>query len=261
VKFYLGSHIPGWLTKTEVPLFVAAPRIRARHKRTFPRAIGRWALDSGGFSEISKFGHWRTDAKTYARETRLWRDEIGGLDWAAIQDWMCEDFILKKTGKTTEEHQRLTIQSYEDLLSLAPDLPWVPVLQGFLRDDYLRHLDAYLERGHNLFALPTVGVGSVCRRQGMKEATDIISILSRFGLKIHAFGFKVQGLWECSDMIVSSDSMAWSFNARRNPYQTELKTGCVHRSCANCLKYALAWRQKLMDMLTYKELLKNAKVA
>ena len=31
--------------------------------KTLPRARGRWALDSGGFSELSLYGEWRTSAR------------------------------------------------------------------------------------------------------------------------------------------------------------------------------------------------------
>jgi hypothetical protein len=36
--------------------------------------------------------------------------------------------------------------------------------------------------------------------------------------------------------------MAWSYRARRSP----ALPGCTgHRNCANCLRYALAWRARL----------------
>jgi hypothetical protein len=174
LTFFTGSHRPHWLTFAQVPLFISA-RTLADYRTTgddWPtRAAGRfgcgiWALDSGGFSELSMFGEWQTDEGKYVGEVRRWRDEIGLLDWAAAQDWMCEPFILAKTGKTIEQHQRLTVENYLTLRMLAPDLPFVPVLQGWtVPDDYLRHVDQYAQAGVDLFAIPRVGLGSVCRRQ------------------------------------------------------------------------------------------------
>ena len=85
MTFYLGTHEPSWLARPEfaaVPLFVSARRLR-RLKR-LPRAgPAGWALDSGGFSEISLYGRWQTSPEQYAREVRRWHDEVGGLAFAA----------------------------------------------------------------------------------------------------------------------------------------------------------------------------------
>ena len=66
---------------------------------------------------------------------RRYRDEIGGLEWAAPMDWMCEPFMLAKTGLTVAEHQARTVANYLELRSLAPELPFVPVLQGWSLDN------------------------------------------------------------------------------------------------------------------------------
>jgi len=85
--FYLGTHHPGWLAKASVPLFVSRTRLIKR--RTFPGASAHWALDSGAFTELSIHGRWTVPAEQYAREARLFSQEIGSLDFAAPQDWMC----------------------------------------------------------------------------------------------------------------------------------------------------------------------------
>ncbi|MFI7680961.1 hypothetical protein ACIBVP_45325, partial [Actinophytocola sp. NPDC049390] len=47
MKFYLGVHQPIWLTRVpDIPLLVSHRRLG--HRRTLPRAITEWALDSGG---------------------------------------------------------------------------------------------------------------------------------------------------------------------------------------------------------------------
>lgn len=237
VTLFLGTHQPCWLARLAVPLFVSHRRLHAR--RHLPRACADWALDSGGFSELSLFGGWRTKPRNYARAARRYMEEIGRLRWAAIQDWMCEPWMLRRTGLSLREHQRRTVDSFERLRELAPEVPWAPVLQGWQLPDYLRHLEFYCRRGHELREERVVGLGSMCRRQGTAEAERIVRELAALGLRLHGFGFKIQGLARASDALVSSDSLAWSFDARRSaPLE-----GCEgkHKNCANCERFALAW--------------------
>lgn len=241
--FYLGTHIPRWLSRVWLPLFVSHRRLASL--RSLPRAICPWALDSGGFSELTLFGEWRTSPLDYVRAVRRYLVEIGRLQWAAIQDWMCEPHMIAKTGLTIAEHQRKTIVSCDRLHELAPDVPWTPVLQGWHRDDYMRHLDAYAAAGWDLRSFPVVGVGSVCRRQRVSAIRDLLTELHSFGLRIHAFGFKTQGLPWAAPLLRSSDSMAWSLAARHDaPIE-----GHTHKNCANCLDYALGWREKVFSCI------------
>ena len=98
MRFFLGTHRPNWLAHTTAPLFVSDHTLRAY--KTLPIAKAAWALDSGGFTELSQHGTWATGPtpRVYADRVRRYRDEIGGLAWAAPQDWMCEPFITERTG-------------------------------------------------------------------------------------------------------------------------------------------------------------------
>ena len=240
--FYLGTHQPAWLGWAEVPLFVSDRRLRDRHQ--LPTAAGPWALDSGGFTELSTYGEWRTGPVEYADRVRRYQRCIGRLQWAAPQDWMCEPFIVAKTGLTVLEHQWRTIDNLHELRRLAPDLPWIPVVQGFEVVDYLRHVDHYRATGVDLTAEPLVGVGSVCRRQGTDQAGRIFAALHEVGVtRLHGFGLKKTGLSRYGHLLTSADSMAWSFDARRKPPLP----GCIgHRNCANCPAYALRWRAEVL---------------
>lgn len=241
MRFYLGTHHPHWLSRLDVPLFVSHRTLA--HRRTLPRARVGWALDSGAFTELSTYGAWRTTPQTYAAAVARYAAEIGRLDWAAPQDWMCEPFMLERTGLTVAEHQRRTIASYLTLRDLAPTLPWVPVLQGWALNDYLAHLDAYAAAGVDLAAVPVVGLGSVCRRQATREIDQIVATLAETGLRLHGFGVKTAGLVLYGPDLTSADSLAWSYQARRRPPLP----GCVrHRTCANCPRYALAWRERVL---------------
>jgi hypothetical protein len=222
-----------------VPLFVSHRRL-ARDK-SVPVASCRWALDSGGFTELSMYGEWRTASSAYVTAVRRYRDEVGMLDWAAPQDWMCEPFVVAKTGLSVVEHQRRTVANFLDLQWLGSDLPFVPVLQGWTLDDYRRCADLYERHGIDLAAEPTVGVGSVCRRQ---DTDEIGGIMREFNhLRLHGFGVKGAGIRGYGQHMHSTDSMAWSARGRRiRP--------CPHTnaaSCANCRPFAMEWRQRILD--------------
>lgn len=240
----------GWLGLTDAPLFVS--RIRLEKRRRLPRAAGHWALDSGGFTELNRAGCWSITPQEYVKQVRQWSQEIGRMEWAASMDWMCEPCVLAKTGLTVQEHQRRTVENYLELTALAPSAPWAPVLQGWTEADYLHCVDLYAASGVDLTALPVVGLGSICRRQGTAEAERIIASLSRLGIRLHGFGFKLQGVRRSADLLGSCDSLAWSFNARKNagpcPY------GGGHLSCNSCLPFALAWRDKLLQSIRQESL-------
>lgn len=242
-RAYLGTHLPHWLNKREcatVPLFVSHRRLR--RYRTLPRAVGRWALDSGGFSELAMYGGWVTTAKEYISAVRRYREEVGGLDWCAPQDWMCEPTMLAKTGLTVTDHQNRTVDSFVRLADHLGDLV-VPVVQGWEHDDYLRCVDLYDARGIDLTTYRTVGVGSVCRRNADAAIGRIVRSLDGLGLRAHGFGIRSSAFVDLYGVMASSDSMAWSAAGRRRPDPTH---GHRAASCANCLAYALRWRSDLV---------------
>lgn len=51
--FYLGTSEVRWLGQANVPLFISHRRLAPR--KSFPRALTGWALDSGGFTELSMY--------------------------------------------------------------------------------------------------------------------------------------------------------------------------------------------------------------
>jgi hypothetical protein len=241
--FYLGAHHPDWLARARVPLFVS--RRELSKLKTLPRAVAPWALDSGGFSELTLHGRWSITAREYVACVRRYAEEIGSLAFAAPQDWMCETDMVKRTGLSVEEHQRRTIDNYRELRDIAPELPFIPVLQGWTIGDYWRHVEQYDDAGVDLGALPLVGVGTVCRRQHTTTASVLLQSLHADGLRLHGFGLKLTGLRAIAPCLVSSDSMAWSYNARRNPPIP----GHTHKSCANCIEYALDWRNDVQSSI------------
>jgi hypothetical protein len=248
VIFYLGTHEASWLANVDdVPLMVS--RNRLSKYRTCPRARGRWILDSGGFTELQQHGHWRIDARTYANEIARYVTDVGRMDWAAPQDWMCEPAIIHGgtfkgvrfagTHLTVAEHQARTVGNYLDLRSA--DAPVIPVLQGYSLADYERCADLYEKAGIDLATEPVVGLGSVCRRENTDEIGLIVVAMLDRGIHCHGFGCKAGAIRRYGDMLASADSLAWSFGGRRNGTCTHLKS-----RCANHLHYALEWRESVL---------------
>lgn len=243
LRFFLGTHELQWARFADVPLFLSYRRFQRR--ATYPRATGPWALDSGAFSEIAQHGRWTIGPREYAQGVRRCRDEVGRMQWAAIQDWMCEPAMLKRTGLTVSMHQRRTIQSLLDLRDCAPEVPWIPVLQGYALRDYLDHVAMYARAKIDLTREPLVGLGSVCRRQATDEIREIVTRLAGGGIRLHGFGVKILGLAQYARYLSSADSMAWSFDARRAPPLP----GCSHSNCANCWRYARRWYARVRGLI------------
>jgi len=134
---------------------ISVNRLRNR-KSDF--AVHNWILDSGAFTELFRFGHYRHSVQEYADCIKRWRT-CGNLQAAVSQDWMVEPFIREKTGLTVKDHQRLTIERYDELLACDTGVYILPVLQGYRPEEYVSHIRQY---GDMLRAGAWVGVGSVC---------------------------------------------------------------------------------------------------
>lgn len=271
--FYLGTHHPHWLGLprfADVPLFISRNRLAPR--KSFPQALGRWAMDSGGFTELKDHGRWRITAAEYVTQVRRITDGVGRTpDFVAPMDWMCEPWVINGRNRhlppghamrfhgthtargTTPDndhdlttairtHQSYTVDNLLELRTLAPDIPWMPVLQGWALADYQHCADLYEAAGINLAAEPIVGLGSVCRRQATDEIAEIAATFANQGLNLHGFGVKTQGLGDYGPDLASADSMAWSYDARRK----QPLPGHTHKNCANCEEWALRWRQRVL---------------
>ncbi|MCX4571588.1 hypothetical protein OOK48_35295 [Streptomyces viridodiastaticus] len=281
-RLMLGIPEPSWLWRPHpglegVVLFPSLARCD-RRKTPFPRALHNYCLDSGGFKETQKYGRWRTTAAEHAGKVRRISGQLGRdrLLWAAPQDLMCEPWVIYgknqhlpathddyfhgtralrglKPGEPEQDlttavriHQQLTVNNFLQLLEVAPDLPFIPVLQGWTLDDYFHCKALYEQAGINLLDYPVVGLGSVCRRQDTDEIARIVDALSSTGLRLHGFGVKTDGLSEYGDQLVSADSQAWSYGYRRRNIKLPQ---CTHRArnCSYCLEGALAWYRRVKD--------------
>ncbi|XTZ13889.1 DUF7221 family queuine tRNA-ribosyltransferase-like protein [Micromonospora echinospora] len=257
MDFYLGTHDPRWLETSHVPLFVSMHRL-AKYQRTgdpFPKARARWAMDSGGFTELRDHGTWTTDADTFGGMVYRFTEDCGRApDFVAGQDWMCEPWVISGgihkgiryagTGLTIRDHLELTVEGHCYLKQEFPHAPWAPVLQGWQLDDYLLCDELYRAAGVDLAAEPRVGLGSVCRREGTEEIGAIASVFASKGYRLHGFGVKRRGLERYGHLLASADSLAWSAGARWDKVRLP---GCEHRGyCNNCRRWALQWRSETL---------------
>jgi hypothetical protein len=235
MKFFTGMHQPCDLHRV-ASAFVSVNRLRRYKKPVLMQDI---IMDSGAFTELLNYGEYRHDVEEYGAEVMRWKQMIGSKLLAAVsQDYMCEPFILGKTGKTVLEHQRLTIQRYDRLLRCTEGVTIIPVLQGYAPAEYVTHIAMYGDRlSHGAW----VGVGSVCKRNGDPEAIEEVLWAIKYerpDLKLHGFGLKMTALRSSlvRSLLHTADSMAWSFSARKQGRN------------ANSWKEALAWGDKIREL-------------
>lgn len=214
MRFFVGLHQPSDAQHFGAA-FVSVSRIR---KRRSPFKVGDWIMDSGAFTEVSRHGGYRESAGAYAEQIRRW-SKNGNLLAAVAQDYMCEAAVLAVTGLTVADHQRLTIERYDELVGHDVNGVYImPVLQGYAPEEYVDHIRQY---GARLTPGMWVGVGSVCKRNGDPRAIEAVLLAirrARPDLRLHGFGLKKTALssglvWK---LLHTADSMAWSYNARRN---------------------------------------------
>jgi hypothetical protein len=256
--FYLGTHRPHWLWDPAVAFRLCVSYNTLAPRLALHEATASWLLDSGAYTWLQQTGYCPVEPIRYVQDVDRFDREIGHLDWAAPQDWMCEPWIIrggvhdgqfyKGTGLSVSEHQRLTVENYLELRRWWPEFsdaecPFMPPLQGWTIPEYLHCVTLYEDAGVDLPACPVVGLGSVCRRQGTAEITALAEMLTP-RLALHGFGVKTRGLL-AADRYTSADSGAWSKEATHQPPLP----GHQHKHCGNCLAKACQYLIRLQAKL------------
>jgi len=268
--FYMGTHMITWLWDGQVDVPLCVSYSRFRNVKTLHRGRVPWILDSGAYTELTKYGTWTITPEEYVRFTARADQEIGGLQWAGAQDWPCGDIVLRGgqagrvraagTGLTEDDHRNLTVENFTVLTGLWPQYsdrpcPFIPTLQGSTADGMLRCYDLYHKAGILLGEeYPVAGVGSVVYLQAAGRLGSVARAVRDLNLGLHWFGLKLTGLaeqhllrditspWTCAGT-QSGDSMTWSFTAsregRRHPDCTHLGRRGQLNNCANCARFAL----------------------
>lgn len=213
MRFFTGLHQPSDARHFDAA-FISVNRLR---NRKGPFEVGDWIMDSGAFTTLHTHGGYPHPVSEYAEQVRRWSGN-GNLMAAVAQDYMCEPFMLAKTGMTIEQHQLLTVERYDALLAEKTGVYILPVLQGYAPDDYVAHIAMY---GDRLAPGAWVGVGSVCKRNGDPRSVAAVLLAikrARPDLRLHGFGLKTTALADplVRAQLETADSMAWSFHARKN---------------------------------------------
>ena len=186
------------------------------------------ALDSSGFVAMARYWGYRWQLGDYVDFAKYLRPT-----WWAAPDYCCEPEI---SGNRTEVLERIkrTAFKLDWTRQVAIDRkfkPPMPVLQGWIPDDYLRCAEMMPD-------LPLlVGVGSVCRRS-LGGSTGILRVLSRLDselskeIKFHLFGVKGTAVRALAGhpRIHSIDSQAWDAAARREKTKDNENFNIAYRS-------------------------------
>lgn len=255
-EFFVGMQEPSWLNRSGgVPKFISVnrlDRLKSREDRWPVTCVDPWAIDSGAYIALDSANTstpWWMPDEIYASKILSFATDSGRPpDFVAPQDWPCEPNVRKRTGLSVREHQRLTLESYLFLTEEWPWLPWIPVLQGWEAGEHVDHVHMYEDAGVDLAGCHRVGIGSVCRRAHLPGIVEVIGQFADAGLKLHGFGIKKTALPIIGHLLRSADSMAWSFNARRQGHRLP---ECTHAGadCRNCYAYAVRWREQVLRSL------------
>jgi hypothetical protein len=62
---------------------VFSSRRTLQDRRRLPRAVGRYAIDSGGFTELQQYGRWTISPAQYIAVLRRCWHAVGPFDFAA----------------------------------------------------------------------------------------------------------------------------------------------------------------------------------
>lgn len=222
-RFYVGLHQPSDAQRFE-RCCIHIGRLMGRQK---PLGCEDLLLDSQAFRILELHGEHQFSPAEYAA-LAAGIAKLCGRVVVVAQDYMCEQYIFQKRFEHTgvrfsvADHQRLTIARYDELHFYAAreGLAVMPVLQGYAPHEYADHIRQY---GRRLARGAWVGVGSVCKRNSDPSAIrDVLYAIKRerSDLRLHGFGVKRTALtWHGGALqaaLYSADSLAWSYNARRN---------------------------------------------
>ncbi len=231
-------------------IFISVVNISRFPLRTLDFAE-RVFVDSGGFQFFTRFNEYPYSPGSYLELIAKDGDIVTHF---ASMDYPCEPELLEKRNATIEQNIRRTVElavEMDEIINrVYPFLKekFVPVIQGWRLDDYMRCIELYEDVGitadYNYF-----GIGSVCRRNSEKEVARIVSaIRKRLGgdVKLHAFGTKISNLRvrKFVHSVYSADTSAWNFEAMYT-YEKKGNMPWEIRILPNSLRYrAVFWIYK-----------------
>jgi len=172
-------------------------------------------IDSGGFYSSMLSGKYTKSDDEYLQFI-----EKVVPEYFALRDFPCEPQLLKKYNLTAKQNIQRTVDNHIALLDRIQNYcinsEPVPVIQGWIKEDYLECIDTFKEQG---LMSNYMAIGSVCRRASVSIIRDIIvSIRDNIPawVQLHGFGVKLTALSDLAiwNALYSVDSGAWDYVAR-----------------------------------------------
>ena len=191
------------------------------------------AIDSAGFVAMLRYWHYRWPLYKYVDFVKA----VAPTWWAA-PDYCCEREIAWNRAEVLSRVTR-TAFKLEWTRQVAADTgvpPPMPVLQGWLPDDYERCADMSPDL-HGM-----IGVGSVCRRplhgpDGLFAVVERLDRILPTNVTLHLFGVKGNAISALAShpRVVSIDSQAWDYAGRlekKGSFTIEYRSECMRRWAA-----------------------------
>lgn len=179
--------------------------------RTPPDCLASLVLDSGGFQAARKWGAYPWDAAQYAHWGQRYQASGVPLTWLAILDFACEHGVNRAQHATNAQRIQATLTNAARCRDAAPDLPWLPVVQGYTLDEYGQCIEGYQREGWDL---RYCGLGTMCGRP-VRQARSILRGLRQHypTLVYHVFGMHLGVLDDAvaARGVHSWDSYAWDW--------------------------------------------------
>ena len=175
-------------------------------------------LDSGGFVAASRYRGFGWSVRDYLAlcAAAPWT-RFASMDWCVEPEVAADhEQVLDRISGTV----CLNRECLREARRLGIADRFMPVIQGWEVDDYLRCLDLMFD----LDPFPVVGVGSMCRRH-VEGPTGILQVLHELDealgdspVRLHLFGLKSQGMEavRAHPRVASFDSQAYGVAARQN---------------------------------------------
>ena len=175
-------------------------------------------LDSGGFVAAVRYRgfEWTVPQCMALCAAAPWT-RFASMDWCVEPELADDrDAVLDRISGTV----RLNRDCLREARRLGIADRFMPVIQGWQVDDYLRCIDLMFD----LDQFPVVGVGSMCRRHvegpaGILQVVhELDQALGDSPVRLHLFGLKSQGMAEvrAHPRVFGFDSQAYGVAARQN---------------------------------------------
>lgn len=183
-------------------------------------------IDSGAFSVLQDNEDYQDSHEEYLKYI-----EMQEPDFWALRDYVCPP-DLTPSGMSHKEmvrnHQEKSTENYRELLEMArsrgtPGRP-VATIQGWQKDQYLRHLEKLMSED---LLTETVGIGSLVGRGDSENIRKIITAvreklperysLHGFGVRSHLLKYK-----EVREAVDSADSLKYERRSQGDAYDYNL---------------------------------------